>query len=74
MDQLMPAIYLVFNALQWPIEKTRQVIWDNLQGHGRTEWQHTLADLEKALDIAYQDILTDFDSTWGGQRSHYNPE
>lgn len=55
----------VFNELQWPIEKTWQVICDNLQGHGRTEWQRTLADLEKAPDVAYQDNLTDFDSTWG---------
>ena len=56
---------LVFNALQWPIEKTRRVIRENLQEYGRIEWQWTLVDLEKALDTSYQDILNDFDSTWG---------
>ena len=56
---------MVFNALQWPIEKTRQVIWDALHDHGRIVWQQTLADSEKALDIAYQDVLYEFDSPWG---------
>jgi hypothetical protein len=50
---------LMFSALQWPIENTRQVIWDNLHDYGRIEWQRNLVD----LDIAYQDILTDLDST-----------
>jgi hypothetical protein len=49
----------MFSALQWPIENTRQVIWDALHDYGRIEWQRTLGD----LDIAYQDILTDLDST-----------
>ena len=65
---------MVFNALQWPIEKTRQVIWDTLQDYGRIEWQRTLSDLEKAPDIAYQDVLNEFDSILGGQRSYCDPE
>ena len=28
---------LVLNALQWPIEKTHQVIWETLQSYGRIE-------------------------------------
>jgi hypothetical protein len=56
---------MVFNALQWPIEKTHQAIWDTWQDYGRIEWQPTLTDLEKALKIVYQDVLNDFDSTWG---------
>ena len=48
-----------------PIEKTRQVIWDALQDYGRIEWKQTLMDLEKALGVAYHDILNKFDSTWG---------
>ena len=56
---------MVFNNMQWPIEKTRQVIWDALQGYGRIEWKRTCMDLEKTLDVAYQDILNKFDLTWG---------
>ena len=51
--------------MQWPIEKTRQVIWDALQDYGRIEWKRTLNNLEKAPDVAYQDILKKFDLTWG---------
>lgn len=32
---------LVFNVLQWPIEKICQVIWDALQDYDRIEWQQT---------------------------------
>jgi hypothetical protein len=28
-------------------------------------WQRTLADSKKAPDVAYQDDLNEFDSTWG---------
>ena len=56
----------VFNTLKWPIEKIRQVIWDALQDYGRIEWQHTLLDLEKALDVADQYVLNKFDLTRGG--------
>ena len=48
---------MFFNNMQWPIEKTRQVIWDSLQYYGRIEWKRTMRDLEKALDVAYHDVL-----------------
>ena len=52
MDYLVP-MELVFNVLQWPIEKKRQVIWDALQVlSGRIEWQRTLIGLEKVLEVA----------------------
>jgi hypothetical protein len=56
---------MISNALQWPIEKTHQLIWNALQDYGRTEWKWTLLDLDKAPDIAYQDVLNEFDSRWG---------
>jgi hypothetical protein len=56
---------LVFNALQWPIEKAHQVTWDALQDYGRIKWNRTLLDLEKAPDVAYQDVRKEFDSIWG---------
>ena len=56
---------MVFNNLQWPIEKTRQVIWDALQSYGRIEWKRTLKDVEEAPGMAYQDVLNEFDYTWG---------
>jgi hypothetical protein len=60
---------MIFNKLQWPIEKTRQIIWDALQDYGRIiEWKRTLSDLEKAPDVAYHDILNNFDLIWGGSK------
>jgi len=56
---------LVFNNLQWSIEKTRQVVWDALHDYGRIKWKHTLRDLGKTLDVAYHDILNKLDLTWG---------
>ena len=53
-----------FHNLQWPIEKTRQVIWDALHDYGRIKWKQTLEDLEKTPDVAYHDILHKFDLTW----------
>ena len=50
--------------MQWHVEKTRKVIWDALQDYGWIEWKQTLKDLEEALDVAYQDVLKDFDTTW----------
>jgi hypothetical protein len=47
----------MFNSLQWPIEKTLKVIWDALHDYSYMEWQHALVDLEKAMDVAYQDVL-----------------
>ena len=56
---------LVFNNLQWHVEKTHQVICDTLHNHGRIKWKWTLKDLEEALDAAYQDVLNMFDTAWG---------
>ena len=64
---------LIFNRLQWPIEKTRQINWDALQDYGRIEWKWTLRDLEKVPDVAYHDILNKLDLTWGAQRSYCDP-
>ena len=55
---------LVFDNVQWPIEKTRQIIWDALQDYGMIEWKRTLRDLEKALDAAYDDMLNEFQLIW----------
>ena len=48
-----------------PLRKTHQVIWDTLEDYGRIEWQQSLSDLEKASDIACQDVLNKFDAIWG---------
>jgi hypothetical protein len=56
---------MVFNKLQWPIEKTRQIIWEALHDYERIDWKRTLRDLEKFLDVAYHDILNKIDLTWG---------
>ena len=40
-------------------------IWDALQDFGGIEWKRALSDLEMAPDVAYQDILNKFDSSWG---------
>ena len=57
----------MFNELQRTIEKTRQVVWDALKDYGRIEWKWTLPDLEKALDMAYQNVLYEFNSTLGSK-------
>ena len=54
--------------------KTCQIIWDALQDYERIEWKQSLRDLEKALDVAYHDILNKFDLTWGGRRSYCDPK
>ena len=38
---------MVFHVFQWPIEKTRQIIWDALEDYGGIECQQTLLDLGK---------------------------
>jgi general stress protein CsbA len=43
----------------------------------RIEWKWILTDLEKVFDVAYRDILKEFDSIFflgGGQRSFCDPE
>ena len=57
---------LVFDDMQWPIEKTRKVIWDIMQDYGMIEWKRTLSDLEKTPDVAYQDVPNESDPTLGG--------
>ena len=54
----------IFNKVQWPVEKTRQVIWNALHDYGTIEWKRTLKDLEESPEVAYQDVLKEFDSTW----------
>ena len=41
--------------------------WDALHDYGRIEWQRTLSDLEKAHDVAYQDVINKFDVIWGAK-------
>jgi hypothetical protein len=53
MDHLAVTHDLILNNLQWPIKKTRQVIWDALHDYGRIEWKQTLKDLEKNTDVTY---------------------
>lgn len=53
---------LVFNSIQWHVEKHAK-LWDSLLDYRRLEWQCTLLDLEKTLDIAYDD-LKKFDKIW----------
>lgn len=55
---------LDFNAMQWLLKKTYQVVWDSLIDYGKIEWQQTLSDLENAADVAYQNVLREFDSVW----------
>ena len=64
MDHMVSSNDLVFNASQWPLEKTHQVVRDSLLDYDGLEWQRTLHDLEKTLDIAYEDVLNDFDLVW----------
>ena len=67
MDNLPPTKWTgFFNNLQWPIEKTCQVIWDALHDYVRIEWKQTFMYLEKAPNVAYQDILYEFNLTGGG--------
>ena len=37
---------------------------DALLDYGQIEWQDTVKDLRKALNIAYQDVLDELDSIW----------
>ena len=42
--------------------------------YGRVEWKRTLGDLEKAPDVVDQDVLDEFDSTWGVKFFYCDPE
>ena len=50
-------IICFFNALQWLVEKTHQVVWVSSLDYGRLEWQQTLTYLGKTLNVAYEDGL-----------------
>jgi hypothetical protein len=45
--------------MHWLSEKAHNIVRDSL-----IECQHTLSDLEKVLDVAYQDVLYEFDFVW----------
>jgi hypothetical protein len=47
---------------QW--KKMYPTVWDSLLDYGRLQWQQTLQDLQKAPNVAYQDVLKEFDSVW----------
>ena len=46
-------IDLVFNNLQWHVEKTHRVIWDAFQDYGRIARKQMLKDLQEAPDVTY---------------------
>lgn len=48
----------------WPIEKVHHVALGSLLDHGQIEWQRRLKDFESAWDVAYQDVLNEFDLMW----------
>lgn len=48
----------------WHVEKTHQIMWYSLLDYGRLEWQPSLRDLDEVVDVAYQDVLDEFDSMW----------
>lgn len=54
----------MFNAIQYLMEKTYQVVWDSLLDQGRLDSQQTVSNLEKALDVAYEDVFRGSDSIW----------
>ena len=55
---------MVANALQWLVHKTHQVRWESLLDYGRLEWQQSLTDLQKAPNVAYENVLKIFDNIW----------
>ena len=65
MDYLVPMERFVFDAMQWPIEKTRQAIRDTLQDYGRIEWQWTFLDLERPQTMLTKMSLTNSIQIWG---------
>ena len=39
-------------------------MWDSLLDYDILEWQRTLTDLEKTLDVSYEEALKGFDNVW----------
>ena len=46
---------------QW---KKLTKLWDSFIDYDTLEWQRTLQDLDKAPDIAYENVLSSFDKDW----------
>lgn len=46
------------------VEKILHIIWGVLLDYDKIEWQQTLKDLERAPDVAYDDVLKKFDLVW----------
>ena len=46
------------------MERTHQVVWYSFYNYGKLEWHQTLTDLEKAPDVAYEDILQELNNGW----------
>lgn len=42
--------------------KFRKLVQDSLEDYGIIEWQWTLKDLAKDVEVAYQVVLDEFDS------------
>ena len=57
---------MVFNALQRPIEKTHQTIWDVSHDYGRIEWQLTLSIHKKLQRLSTKMSLKKFIRLLGG--------
>ena len=64
---------MVFNALQRPIEKTHQTIWDVSHDYGRIEWQLTLSIHKKLQRLSTKMSLKKFIRLLGGGvQKYYN--
>jgi hypothetical protein len=46
------------------VEKSHQGGSDSLLDYERIKWQHTLTNFGKAPDMAYQDVLEEFNLVW----------
>ena len=50
-----------------PLRKHTKSFGDVFQDYDRIQWQWTLLDLEKAIDVAYPNVLNESDLIWGVQ-------
>lgn len=64
MDNLALAKLNVFNATKCTAKKVHQVVWESLICYRQIEWQKMLKNLAKTYDIAYHEVVDEFDSTW----------
>lgn len=51
-------------GLQWPLEKTQQVVCDSLINYGRLEWHCMGTHIEKVPNVAYEDVIHNIMSIW----------